>query len=1143
MGIGALTASAQSKPAPTASPSASSFPQTSAKTPADYSKEPLVYEYLHTAMRYENDGTGTRETHGRVRVQASAGLTEAGQLIFAYNAENEAAEIRSVRVIEPNGELVTAGPDAVQDLSAPVAREAPMYTDARQKHVTVPGVSVGDIVEYDVVISSKPLLAGQFWQSYQFERHAICLDEQLDVDVPRDRPLKIKGSEGLQPAIHEEGDRRFYHWAASTLETPEPVKLFKNFQFDVTTMLEGVRQRPQRHVMFSTFQAWSDVGDWYAQLERDRRVAGPEIRAKADEIVRGQTTNLGKAQALYAWVSQNIRYVSLSFGVGRVQPHSAVEVLTNRYGDCKDKATLLEALLDAEGLHAQPVLISSRVEFDPDVPTPLQFDHAFTFLRVEGQEIWLDPTIGVGPFGYLLPQLRGKSALVVFTDTQPTLRETPKTLPFSAINNLEIQGSVAQDAQFDGTVRLETRGDLEVLILLLYTHLSQAQFSSFVAEELAKENKSLYGDVHYTDISVDNAPDTSKPVHAEFHVTGKLLYVNPKTANADQIARALTSIPLAQWHLLSLVPGANSGRDSSGKIQQMPVELKGPKEYSLRMDFTFAAINGINPVARKEFHSAKDLAEYESSSAWEGNRFQAAWRLSLRVAEVPLSDVKEYAAFVETVSESFAGSTTKREVTRAPVSDNSNPTSAPSGTTGSGASNSSKSAAASASADSIEEISPSAHMPVPRAEAAYREGQDQAKHKNWANAAAAFESATQTDPDFPDAWRELGRACMYERKYSDAEADFRKYLALAPHDRLAYLNLAWVLYDEKKFDEDVHMLEEHILHAPEDGDALARLGAAYLALHEPDRAVPALERATTILPKYEFAAYTLGRAYLETHQDEKAALAFQRAVTLNDSESVLNNVAYQLALHKSSLDAADNYARVAIQTVELELNQLDPNTAPARASILISKAAMYWDTMGWVKFQMNDFAKAEKYILAAWQIADDSTIGYHMGRVYEAQDRKKEAMEAYCHALALIPSDRKPDEDEVDARKRLASLLGGDSLVNDPVKAARATIQMRHAVSVANPDHLQGISEYSLLIGPNSKIMNIEAVISDNQLASLTDAIQSTAMPQVLPDTTISRLWRVGTLACANADQPCNFTLMPVSAAARLLVAPADTSQ
>jgi hypothetical protein len=106
-----------------------------------------VYDSWQTVMRYENDGTGTREEKARLRVQTAAGLTAGGQLVFQYNAQNETVEIRSVRVIKPDGSTVTAGPDSVQDLSAPVAREAPMYTDARQKHVTVPGLAVGDTIE------------------------------------------------------------------------------------------------------------------------------------------------------------------------------------------------------------------------------------------------------------------------------------------------------------------------------------------------------------------------------------------------------------------------------------------------------------------------------------------------------------------------------------------------------------------------------------------------------------------------------------------------------------------------------------------------------------------------------------------------------------------------------------------------------------------------------------------------------------------------------------------------------------------------------------------------------------------------------------------------------------------------------------
>ena len=143
--------------------------------------------------------------------------------------------------------------------------------------------------------------------------------------------------------------------------------------------------------MFSTFHSWEEIGAWYSNLERERRAPTAEVRAQADEIVRGQTNDLDKIRALYEWVSRNIRYVSLSFGVGRYQPHAAAEVLQNRYGDCKDKTTLLEAMFEAEGFHGLPVLINSKAEIDPDVPTPLQFDHAITFISLNGTIIGWTP--------------------------------------------------------------------------------------------------------------------------------------------------------------------------------------------------------------------------------------------------------------------------------------------------------------------------------------------------------------------------------------------------------------------------------------------------------------------------------------------------------------------------------------------------------------------------------------------------------------------------------------------------------------------------------------------------------------------------------------------------------------------------------
>jgi hypothetical protein len=145
------------------------------------------------------------------------------------------------------------------------------------------------------------------------------------------------------------------------------------------------RRRPPRHSTHHLRKLGADRPLVRQPGKRPPR-ASPEVRAKAEELTKGLNSDLDKTEALYDFVAKNFRYVSLSLGVGRYQPHSASDVLHDQYGDCKDKHTLLASLLEAEGLHADSVLINSSRKLDPDVPSPSQFDHVITMLPMERTE-------------------------------------------------------------------------------------------------------------------------------------------------------------------------------------------------------------------------------------------------------------------------------------------------------------------------------------------------------------------------------------------------------------------------------------------------------------------------------------------------------------------------------------------------------------------------------------------------------------------------------------------------------------------------------------------------------------------------------------------------------------------------------------
>ena len=161
---------------------------------ADYSQEAFVIEHYLESFRFENDGTGREQIDARIKVNGESGVQALGQLKVGYSALSDKLEVVYVRVIKPDGTVITAQESAIQDLTIP---DAPVYTDYHQKHITVPSLRPGDVLEYQFVRTIvNPLTPGQFWTSYDFKDRGIVLDEQLEINVPKARQIKLKSEPG-----------------------------------------------------------------------------------------------------------------------------------------------------------------------------------------------------------------------------------------------------------------------------------------------------------------------------------------------------------------------------------------------------------------------------------------------------------------------------------------------------------------------------------------------------------------------------------------------------------------------------------------------------------------------------------------------------------------------------------------------------------------------------------------------------------------------------------------------------------------------------------------------------------------------------------------------------------------------------------
>jgi tetratricopeptide (TPR) repeat protein len=1059
---------AQSKPdAPAAKPEESKH---------DYSQEAFVVEQFRSTIRFENDGTGRKETAARIRVQSEAGVQQWGQIQVGYNSANERVEIAYVRVVKADGTVVKAGDDAVQDLSAPVEHEAPVYTDYRQKHITVPGLRPGEVLEYDMTtVIHTPLAAGQFWADYDFDKNNIMLDEELDVDVPSDRPLKLKNKPGLDPKISEANGRRIYHWTSSHLEREDDAKDKDNAKERDKKAKKKKADAERPDVQLTTFVSWEQIGRWYAGLEKDRRAPSPEVRAKAAELTKGLDNDLDKVQALYDYVAKNFRYVSLSLGLGRYQPHSSADVLHNQYGDCKDKHTLLASLLEAEGLHASSVLINSSRKLDPDVPSPSQFDHVITLLPMTkpNEEVWMDTTSEIAPFRLLAFSLRHKLALVIPADgSAPHLEETPTDTPMPDREISEVDGKINEIGKLQAHVHYTFQGDEELMLRSIFRRVPEANWQRVVENV----NAGMGGDI--TNLKISDPAATREPFTMSYDVV-KPNFLDWSKKKSDLI------LPLCQFNL----PDPGDG-DDDGDAENETLKL-GPKaEYAYKIKLELPA--KYTAHAPLPFSLKRDYAEYQATYKLEGTTFTAARTLTLRKDELPALRAEDYQSFRHAVGSDLGQFlSVENTVAGAPT--------------------------------------PPADM---KADDLVESGRAAFASNNFPLAVQLLKRATEIDSKNKYAWNILAAAYMGMRQDDDAIAALNKQIEINPYDEYAYNALGRAYWQERKYPDAVTAFNKQIEINPLDKFAHAGLGAMYSEWHKYAEAAPELEKAASLTPDNAELQVSLGDAYLNLGQDDKALATFDHAVELSATPLVWNNIAYQLSLKKSHLDRAQQYAESALSATtaalrNVSLDRLTPQDLP-----LVPSLIAYWDTLGWVYFSQGNMDKAEKYIAAAWQLGQHGEVGDHLGQIYEKQGKKDQALRTY--ALSLNGLRPVPE-----TRDRLAALAGGDAKVDATVAKFKDDLQQLRTIDLGKVARETGSAEFFVLLSRGlshaesgtgqSSAATVEAVkfaSGDEKLKLFTEALRTAEYRLTFPDETPVKILRRGTLSCSKTTGTCEFVLM-----------------
>jgi len=568
------------------------------------------------------------------------GGREYGFVVVPFDSRKKVTSVRGWCIPAQGKDYEVKEKEAIE-AALPKTAGSELITDVKAKLLHIPAPDPGNIVGFEYELEEHPFVLQDVWH---FQEEIPVRESRYSLQLPSG--WEYRASWLNYPEVKASTAGSQLQWAITDLK-----QIRKE---DDMPPLAGVAGQmivsffPPGGAGLNGFSNWEQMSAWYLNLAGGRSDASPEIKQKVAELTATAKTPLEKMRALARFVQQDVRYVAIELGIGGWQPHTASQIYSHRYGDCKDKATLMSAMLHEIGIDSYYVIINTaRGSVTPSTPANVGFNHAILAIKLPegvsdeslvatlqhpklGRILFFDPTNELTPFGQIRGHLQSNYGLLAIPQGGELI-ELPKQP--ASMNRIERTAMLTLDPQgnLQGQVSETRIGDRAASMRWTLRTVNNDRGRIKPIEDVLASSLS---DFHVVKASVLNLTRNDEPFGFEYSFV------------AERYAKSAGDLLLVRPRVLGVKA---RGILETKEPRRFAIEFEGPVQDTDRFEITVPpgfVVDELPPPVDADY----SFATYHSKSEVKGNVIDYTRTFEVKELSVPVSKSEELKKFYRIIA-------------------------------------------------------------------------------------------------------------------------------------------------------------------------------------------------------------------------------------------------------------------------------------------------------------------------------------------------------------------------------------------------------------------------------------------------------------------------------------------------------------